>query len=294
MIRHGETRAITLGTIARLLTILATGMALVRLTGLPGIQVAAIALSLSVIVEAGMVHRLSRRAIEAARTVKDPRFDLNFAQIWRFHWPMTLATLFTLSTTPVLGALLAQSRDPVLQMAGWQMAASVAFVFRTVTYALPELVIALGGEPGSAKVLRKFCIGTGLFMTGVMVLLSTTGLSAMLFAGPLKADPMVATVSGMAFLACAALPLLGAMMSYVRGRLTWARVTMPRIWGIVAGFVVLFLTMRLSLAAGWQGVYCAALGLTLGHFADLAVQSLWWLRVRHRSGELQIAHAPHQ
>lgn len=283
MIKNGQTRAISMGTLLRMFTIAGVGFGLLQFSDLPGIQVAAIALSGSVMVEAFYIHRVAGPSLQqqAMRASRDE--PLSFGQIWRFHWPLTAATMVTLTATPLVGAYLAQVPDAVTQMAAWQVAASLAWLFRTVTFALPEAVIALHDEPRAHPRLRWFCLSVGISMAAAMVLGVVTGGVYQFFTGPLAVESRVAEWAVLGFSACLALPILAATMSYVRARLTVRRVTMARLAGIAVGIAGLVLVLALGVRGGMTGVYLAAAALTVGHLGEFLVQAFWWNRLRRGS-----------
>ncbi len=284
LIRAGTTRAIGWGTGVRLVTIVGVCSVMFASGAFSGAVVAASALSASVVAEALFVHFAARPALAALdRVPDDPEgIALTTRALLKFHLPLTLAMMVLIATNPLVTAALARLPDSVLALAGWQNCIALAFLLRTVTFALPEVVIRFYTGPGSEAVLRRFCLTVGGAMTGLTLLLCLTGLDRAFFSTIQGSPPDVVGAASLALLLMSPLPLVNAGSSYVRGCLTAERLTSVRLLATVVSVITTVAFLALGAALGWTGVAIAAVGTTAGQVAELVVLAASWARRRGR------------
>lgn len=284
MIRRGQTGAIGFGTVLRMATIVVVGFGLYGLAPMPGATIVAIALVASVGLECLFVHVLARGAV--AYTLAQPdagHLTMGLGQLAGFHIPLTASTVLMMSTNPMIVAALSRTSDPVALPAGWAVGMSVLWLFRTVTYALPEAVIALyQGEPPRRSPLLKFCLVAGLYASGALVLMVATPLDTWFMSQILGAEAHTAVLAGAILVYTALLPMSNAVMSFYRAMLTSHHLTSARLTAIFVAVATLAATLALGLAWGWPGALLPGLGLTLGHTAELAVLAWHWRRSQAR------------
>lgn len=285
MIRTGATQPIGVGTFLRVATITGVGFGIMNRFGLTGLEVVAIALLASVAVEAVFMHWASRPTVHAleeapdilpAHRNGDAAETLSTRRLWQFHGPLTLSSLVMLTTGPAVGAALARTPDAVVSMAAWQVASSLIWLMRTVTYALPEVVIAQYQGVASRAPLAAFCRNVGLTCSGLMLLAAVTGLDRWMFTVVLGVKPSVADSAHLAFWACVPLPALNAAMSYTRGVLTAHRQTMARMWAISVGVATLIGTLVVGVSAKWPGIVLGPVAVILGQVAEMIVLRVFW------------------
>lgn len=275
MIRNGRTKPIGVGTFLRVATITGVGFLLYATSSLSGIVIVAIALLASVAAESLFIHFVSRETVRKHYGQKEEGGPhLTLKQIARFHFPLTLSTMITITGLPVVGSALARTPDAVLAMAAWQVAGSLVFLPRAITFALLEVVISLLHRPGAVAVLRRFCWSVGLGASGAMLLLGVTGADHWLFVGVLGTEPIISRAAHIAFFACTLLPVISAGMSFYRGRLTAGHQTLSRLSAIGVGTAVLIASLSLGVSMRWPGVWVAAIGLTLSALCELCVLAI--------------------
>lgn len=278
LIRSGQTRPISVGTGIRVATIATTGFTLYATTELRGVIVAAIALILSVAAEAAFIQWVGREAVSSIErtTTDDPR--LGWRDLAGFHFPLTAATMFGMTTTPIISAALAKTPQPVLAMASWQVAISLLWLMRTVTFALPEVVISLYRDEPSRRELRQFCLRVGAVCLGTMAVIVAMGLDSLFFRHVLRADPETVAAAHLAMACGIALPLVNAATSYVRGMLTAHRLTMARLWSIGGAIASLALSLAIGVMLQVPGPVVPALALTVAQLVELGILALFWKR----------------
>lgn len=265
MIRHGNTIPISVGTLVRIFSLSFTGIILIQLTPINGLNAVAIAMVAAVGAESLFIHIASRKTISNLPDI--PEEKISIQSLAKFHLPLTASTMVMLASPVLITRALSRSQDQVLAMAGWQTAASLVWVFRSVSFALPEAVISLY-NPENALKLKKFCLSVGLLTTGLIVLFHVTWFDNFWFRQVFQASPETSAIARLALLSSSLLPFLGSTMSYFRGVLTAHHVTTARLVAIAVSIIVLALSLELGLFWGWSGVVVGAFGVTFAQFME--------------------------
>ncbi|MFN3728086.1 MAG: hypothetical protein ACK4XJ_00020 [Fimbriimonadaceae bacterium] len=281
LIRAGHTRQIGVGTGVRVVSLALSAWALMTWSPLTGVTVATAAVVASVIFESLFIYLVGRRVMRALPSPEPGALVPTLGSAARFHWPLTAATMVMMMGTPLISATLARTSSPVLAMAAWQVAFGVVFLHRAITFALPEVVIALS-ERAAAATLRSFCFAVGGLSSIVMLVAAGLRLDEWLFTTVLKTDPEIARVAHVAYWTAFMLPILNALMSYVRGMLTAHRKTGSRLVAISVGLGTLFGMLSLGLALKWPGVVIGTVATTVGAMAELAVLVYFWRAAQSR------------
>lgn len=282
LIRHGRTRAIGLGTSARVATLTVLAISLFHWTHLPSIVIASIAIISSVAVEASCVHWLSRDVIVRHFRGNEPSSaePLTMRKLIGFHVPLSATTMVNLLVMPVVSAGLARVDQPVLALAGCGVAGAVLFLHRAVTFCLPEVVITLYRSEASRDALRAFSYGVGLASSGLILLLGLTGFDRILFRWLIDAKPSIAEVAHWCYLLSAAVPLVDAAQAYIRGVLTAHHLTVSRLIAVLGAMFVLAGGVCLGVMLHWSGPTLSAVSVTGALLAELAVLAIAWARAR--------------
>lgn len=290
LIRYDMTRMVGIGTAVRVCTVAVVGISLFSFSSMKGAAIAATSLVCSVAAEAIFAHVVSRDAIRR-HLEKDRPSDaatpaLTYKKLLTFHMPLTATTMVTMLGFPSVLLALHHSRDAVLADASWQVCISLLFLLRTITFALPEVVITLYRDRETAATLSRFCLGVGLATSGTLLLLATTGADYAFFRNVMLAPPDVAYMAHIGFMAGVLMPFIGALQSYVRGMLTAHHLTAARLFAVLVSMSVLVLMLYIGVQSNWKGVIIAAVAITTSMLAELVVLAWSWQR-----GSRRIAHA---
>lgn len=280
LIRAGETKAISFGTLLRVLTIGIFAFGLHFGLKVDGLVAAGIGLMASVTVESAFVHWVSRKIIHEGVLSVQEGDHLSFGDLARFHFPLTASTSVTLMTGPLLAWALAASPNPIQNAAAFSLASSLIWLFRTATFALPEVVIALSSEAASRPILLKFCLQVGGVLTFIMASFWAFGLDSAWISGVLGAKPELIPLAKMAFLLSLAFPILGAAASALRGFLTAARETKSRLWAIGAYISTMAMVIIVGVSSGQPGIITVCLALLAAQAAELISLAMSWRRVQ--------------
>ncbi len=286
MIRNGQTRLIGYGTAIRMSTMTVVSLSLYLFTHLPSIPIVSTGLICGVMAEASFAHWASRSTIQANLAYDDPALrPLTQRILANFHLPLTLTTMVTLMSQPLISAALARGPQSILALDSFQVASSIIWLHRTIVFALPEVVITLYRDGQSSAQLRRFCLYIGFGTTGVMAFTAFTNLDSFIFKQLLGVESeQVVHMAHLCLQLSCLMPLIGALQSYLRGMLAAHHLTVSRLAAILVSAVCLILLLALGVALQWPGVVTASVALTFALLAELAVLAQAW-----RSGQAKLA-----
>ena len=285
LIRFGRTRIIGWGTGVRVFTMALASLLLFRFSSLTGVEMAAVALVSSVTAEALFIHWASRetiaRNLRPGTGAEEPGAPISMKRLAAFHMPLTATTMTFMLSLPLVSAAIARSPDGVAAMAAWQVATSLAFLHRTVVFALPEPVIALYKGPHTAERLARFCGMVGIGASALIAVLWLMGLDGLFFANVLGAEPDIVRLASLAYLASIALPFIGSVQSYLRGMLTAHHFTVARFAAVIVSTCVLIAFLVLGVVSRWPGIVVAAIAVTASALAEMSSLVVAW-RIANR------------
>jgi len=288
LIRFGKSRAVTWGTLVRLLT-LGTVLGVGAWLGtLPGIVVGTSAVASAVVAEAlysrWAVSPVRRGALRTAPAVEPP---LSMRAFVKFYTPLSLTPLLNFIGMPLAAGAMSRMPLALESLATWPVLAGSTFTLRSLGFAFNEVMVSLLDRPAALRPLRRFASVLGVVITLLLLAGAATPLGRMWY------ERGSALAPGLASLACEALwwlvPLgaVSVWQSYHQGILVHER----RTRSITESMVVLLAATAAVLAVGvtWRsipGLHFAALALTTGGLAQVA-----WLSLRSRQARAR--RAPH-
>jgi hypothetical protein len=278
MIRSGLTRAIGVGTVLRIVVLIAVGAGGAYGLGLPGLHAVAWALLISVIAETAFTHWAARPAVAQLMRQEPTGPALSFGEIARFHAPQTATTLVIMLSAPAISMALGRSADPVANQSAWTLAFNLIWLMSAATYALPELVIAHGDRAEDAPVLWRFCLTVGLSLSLGLAILSVPPIGHAVFQGILKSSPEESARALPVILMATLLPVLNGVMSFYRGMLTRVGRTMSRLYAIFAGVTSMMVFLITGIWLQWPGLVGASVAILAGRIFEGAVLAWAWRR----------------
>ncbi|QYK53316.1 MAG: hypothetical protein KF824_00145 [Fimbriimonadaceae bacterium] len=281
MIRAGKTKPISWGTLVRILAMSGVGLGLYLTHLLSGLALIGAAMLAAVFAEALYIHIVSRQVVAALPDEPEAE-PLSLSRLFKFHLPLTGSTVLMLTTPIFLTKAINQSADPVLSLAAWTTAGTLGWLFRTVTFALPEAVISLY-QAGREKVILVFCTNIGLALTVAMVAMHLTGFDVIAFREFFKADPGIPERAAFALLIMAPLPLLNAVMGYYRGLLTSHHVTSARMIALAIAIAGILVSLPITISLKLGGIVVAGIALIVAHVLELSTLATCWNFWRKRN-----------
>lgn len=271
LIRYGLTRYVGLGTIVRLTFSATTALSLALFTDLPGIAVGTFALEAGVISEAAFAHLAARKTIKEKFSLDNPMSSeplLSYLELVKFHGPLAASNLIFLAARPLVTAALARGLNPEEDLAAWPVLSGLFFLTRAPAVALPEVVIALHDEEGSEKPLINFTFIVGLILVAIMVIMGFTPLSQIYFEDLIGVTPELSMIATQGVRFAIILPIITAILSYLRGALTAQRKTIPITLAMIVELVTMGLFLFAGIALTLPGIPLAAITVSIGSGAD--------------------------
>ena len=277
LIRHGQTRWIGYGTLARLISSAGTAIALVLLAQLSGVSIAALALMIGVIVEALFVTVAAQKTVNVIFGRSDPGDSVSFGYVAKYHTPLAATSLLTLLAQPVIGAGLARMPFAEENLAAWPIVWGILFIFRSPAFALPEVVLTLLSSERLSEPARDFCLRVGLASSAALSALVATpllGLYLRYLAGlPDRLSQFVVPGVLLGIL----LPFLNSFHSWLRGLFMARRLTNVIYWGMALNLMATIGIVLAGVALQATGVVTAVVALILPILVEI-----YFLRLRSR------------
>lgn len=278
LIRFGHSHVVGLGTAVRLsanLVVLSIGY----LVGtMPGIIVAASAVSMGVMSEAFFVGLRVHPILERLQQIKPDGDPLTLRSFLRFYIPLAMTSLLTLVVQPIGSAAISRMPGALESLAVWPVVSGLLFLLRSVGIAYNEVVVALLGEPQAQESLRRFAKILSLSLTAILFLVTATPLAGFWFRGLSGLSPALAHLAQSSLWFALLLPAFSVWQSWYQGSLVYARTTR----GVTEAMALSLIVSSAILGAGvlWgqiTGLYIAQAAFTLGGLAQML-----WLAYRTR------------
>lgn len=274
VIRAGQTRLIGLGTLVRLFVSGSVLLGGLVINSFSGIVVATVAMSSGVIVEAGFILLFVRPILKNLKESNpQPTTPLTLKQLGAFYWPLAFTPLITLATLPIVSAAISRMPQALESLAVWPVLGGLSFVFRSVGFAMQEVVVALYDRPHFLVPLRQFVGLVSLCTSGMLFLIAATPLSTIWFEGIAALTPELSALASTAVWLVVIFPAVSSWESFFQGELVHRGLTtcITQAVGLyLAGSsLLLFVGVLYGQVTGLY-VGLAAMGTGLG------IQ-LWWL-----------------
>jgi hypothetical protein len=286
LIRFGGSLKVGLGTALRFsadAVVLALGYAAGRV---PGIVVAACAMSAGVLVEATYARLAVRRTLrERLRPAPPSGHPLTTRALLAFYLPLSLTQVLMLVVNPVASAAMSRMPLALESLAAWPVTAAINYITRGGGGAYNEVVVALVEQPRSTTALRRFGVAIALATTGFLAVLLVPAVSTAILAGLLDlAEPLPALVWHSMFILLP-MPALAVAQSYFQGVILHSRQTRSVTESVALSLVVISLALAAGVLYGrLTGLYVAIGALVLGD----GLRTLWlWARSRRIRGHLR-------
>ncbi|HXV75287.1 MAG TPA: hypothetical protein VD788_03140 [Candidatus Polarisedimenticolaceae bacterium] len=270
LIRNQQTRRVACGTVIRLGTMAGAALVLFAYSSLPGVLIAAFALSLGVCGEAAASRLMSVDAVRThVRGGRDGGAELSYLGIWRFYAPLALTSTISLAVHPLVAFFIGRAPFPLESLAVLPVVNSLSFIFRSLGLSFQEVAIALlGRDRRNLDPVGRFAALLGAGSGLAMVSIAFTPLATAWFRDLSGLTPELTRFAVPPARILTLLPPLSVLLSLQRAILVHGRDTAPITWATmleVAG-IVLALT-ALAWGLGLTGVTAAALAFVAGRIA---------------------------
>ncbi len=277
LIRFGRSLRVGFGTGVRFCadaTVLAIGYVV---GSLPGIVVAATALTAGVVAEAIYAHVSVQSTLRTRlRHASPARLLLTTRALLEFYVPLSLTQVIFYLATPIGSAAMSRMPHALESLAAWPVVTGINYLMRSFGGAYNEVVVALVEEKRSLLKLRRFAIAVAVVAVVLLLVLTATPLAGLIFRRVLDLAPPLPAMAQTALWFLIPMPALAVAQSYFQGVILHSRRTRS-----VTESVLIFLgvtTVFLVTGVLWgavQGLY-----LTVGAFTTGEALRTGWLWLR--------------
>jgi hypothetical protein len=274
VIRGGRTRLIGFGTLVRLFVSGSILMGGLVANSFPGIVVATVAMSSGVIIEAGFILLFVRPILKDLKGKHSSQASpLTLRQLVIFYWPLAFTPLITLATLPIISAAISRMPQALESLAVWPVLGGLSFVFRSVGFAMQEVVVALYDRPQFLGPLRRFVGGVSLTTSGTLLVVAATPLSTVWFEWVAPLTPELSALASTALWLVVIFPAFSPWESFFQGELVHRGLT-TRITQAVCLYLsgICLVLLGGVLFGQVTGLYVGLVAMVVG----LGIQ-MWWL-----------------
>lgn len=281
LIRFGQPRQVTWGTVVRLCTSASVAGGLTWAGGFSGIVVAATTFMCSVTTESIYAWWKTRAIVAQHLRIDEqpPDEPLTYNAVLKFHLPLAATSVLSFVALPLLNAGLARMAQPQLSLAAWPLLYSVILLFRGPGIALPETVIAMLRDGGNQQPLRRFCWVVAGGSTAALAFFVLTPLLPMYLRYVLAVGSGLGDLVRVGALISLLVPGLAALSSMYRGFLMMDRRTTHIYWGMTIYLVVTVSGMAAGVAVQSPGILTASIAITAATLLEAG-----WLALATRRG----------
>ena len=188
----------------------------------------------------------------------------------RFYTPLAATSLLLTATNPILAAALARSTDPVIALAGYQVAFAVCGVLYAPLLVVQQVAAARLLAGGSFSPVWRFAYLIGALLSLLGALIAYTGVGDLVFAGAVGVGPRVLDEAVEAMRWLWPVPFLTAVRAAHQGRLVAGHRTVP-IAGATGGRTGILAVVAFAFLATGGGAWLGAMAFTAGMIVETLV-----------------------
>jgi hypothetical protein len=268
LVRQGLTRLIALGTVVRLTTMAATGLALYKMTNLPGALVGASALTMGVSLEAVAARIMTLGVVREIKRI-DEEESLSYRRIVDFYTPLALTAVISLAVHPLVAFFMGQSRFSLESLAVLPVVNSLSFIFRSIGLSYQEVAIAVMAR--SERNVGPAWRFAALLATAGSITMASIAFTPLAWIWYRDVSGLSTELTQFAILPTrilTLLPALSVLLSFQRSLLVHGRMTGPLTWATIieVGGIVAALWLGI-VGFDLVGVTAAAAAFILGRIA---------------------------
>ncbi len=295
LIRRGQSKLVSYGTVFRLASLAATVIVGVALRLKPGALVGGLAMAVSVIVEMLVIAWWTLPVVQdqvlPVLTEPETADPLDYRRLLRFYIPLAGTDAMRVLSRPITTAGIARAPQATLSLATWPVASGLSMLASSSVMALQEVVVARAENEDTRRRLRTFSVAVGLAFSALLSIVIVTPAARWYYHALLgvPSDVEALALSNLPFLL--PMPLLYAARNFLRGVLISRRQS-----GLVQlGMFVNLLSLVGLLIAGalsgtMQGVTLAIVATVFAEVVE--VVSLWLLSRRQAEPQMEPEASP--
>ncbi len=271
LIRYGDAKAVSVGTLCRLIANIAA-MSLMVFLKQPGIVVACVGISAGVLSEAAFIAWRAQPLIKK-KLPNTQNDDLTWPDFTKFYIPLALTSFLLLGAQPLGSAALSRMPNALNSLAVWPVLVSVIFLFRGLGFAYNEVVVtALKEKQASFAELQRFAFILSVALTMLIGLVAFTPFAHVYFATIAGLNETLTELALSAFALAVVWPAISVLRNLYQGVLVFNKqtryVTESVLASLIATSLLLFLGVMLK---SYSGVFVGLVAFITGNI----VQVLW-------------------
>jgi Na+-driven multidrug efflux pump len=270
LIRNNLTRRVAYGTIIRLTTMAITAIIIYFYFNVPGVVVAASALTAAVIAEAIASRLMTISIVKQLQDNSSANDDkITYKEIYKFYYPLAIMSLLSLGVQPFVTFFVGQSRMALESLAVLPVITSFVFIFRALGLSYQEVIIAKMGDNKSGYVpLRNFAVLLSGVLSITLLIIAFTPLADIWFKDVSGLSDFLSKFARTPLKIMAIIPALTVFISFQRSVLVVDKNTAPITWGTAIEFVVIVIVMLLSINVfSFVGAVAATTSFVVGRSA---------------------------
>lgn len=296
LIRFLQSRAVVVGTVVRLVAesgaLIAAWLIYVNVAGpapeavapgslhaVIGIAIGTLGIAAGVVAEAIYAGWRVRPVLrtDLADTVPDPDTPpLTTGRFLRFYLPLAVTPLMTILLQSIGAAAMNRMPDKLASTATWSAVYGLVFLTRASGFAFNEVTVALIGQPGGVRALRRFAWGLAAVMVGILVVLALTPLGELWFGRVMQLPPHLTEVAVHAVGFAVLMPGYAVLQSLYQGALVHGHRTRE----VTEAVTIYLVSATALLALGiWLGSVCGIV-YVLCTFTVAGLLQTCWLKWR--------------
>ncbi|MEM7032141.1 MAG: hypothetical protein AAF629_21495 [Chloroflexota bacterium] len=279
LIRFGQTKALTVGVVFRLISDVIVFSLFYAFGGAAGVTIATAMFTLGILAEAVYsrvrVHAILSHDLKLAPAVAQVFTIRDFMS---FFIPLALTGFLQMVMQPVISAGLSRMPNALESLAVWHVVYGLLIIFTSAGMSYTEVVVVLLDESQSVVKLRRFTALLGSISATLLLVMCITPLSRLWFQYVSGLPVDLISLATWCVLITLPLPILRVLESWYQGILMNTKQTRS----ITESVVVFLVANGLFLAAGvsWGTITGLYIGLWAMVFGD-AMRTIWlWYRTR--------------
>ncbi len=280
VIKHRQTRVITIAMVGRVVLMALFIQACVRWGWITGGYIGSIALVIGVLVELAAAWAKSRQLLGERAAEEDDR-TMTYRQGWRFYYPLAIAAVLASTAKPWITAGIARGSDATTALAAYSVAWSLGSILINPMQNLHQTTLVLGRGPEGDRHVRWFALAVGGVASSLLLTLGLSPLGSFVLTRWVGVDGRLLALTLRNLQVMAALPLLFSGLEYLTGVML-ARgytgvISTAKIGNLAATMVAVTLIAGRSMVVG-------PLSLIIGAGVELAALALGWYRSNQAHG----------
>ncbi len=141
-----------------------------------------------------------------------------FTELLAFYVPLSLTSIMSLASRPILAYGIGRSVAPFLSLAAWPVIQSLLFLFTSIALSYQEAVVAMvNRNTANEPVVRRFAAVLAVILTTIFALMSLTGLSRLWFSRVAGLDTALVELARSAMVILIVMPAAATGRSFFSG-----------------------------------------------------------------------------